>query len=102
MRKFIHIYSYIYVGGTYKYAQAGEVEVNKTKLWNQLCEQYKVPLPAVALKFGLLYSAIGACAVGVKNPNEVLQIVEWFHCVVPIELFIEAKERGLLAAHVPL
>lgn len=89
-------------GGTYKYAPASVLEVDRTELWNVLCVQYNVPLPAVALKFGLLYTAIGACAVGVKNPNEVLQIVEWLACVVPHELFVEAKKRGLLASHVPL
>mmetsp|Transcript_15179 Transcript_15179/g.14577 ORF Transcript_15179/g.14577 Transcript_15179/m.14577 type:complete len:355 (-) Transcript_15179:175-1239(-) len=89
-------------GGTYKYAPASDVEINKTKLWNNLCVEYDVPLPAVALRFGLLHSAIGACAVGVKNPHEVLQIIEWFNCIIPIELFIVAKERGLLGSHIPL
>ena len=89
-------------GSTYRYQQASADEIRRTQLWADLCGEYSVPLPAVALKFALLFTVIEAAAVGVKDPSEVLQLVEWFKCDVPPKLFHDARERGLVSRHVPL
>ena len=91
------------VGGlTYSYSGASETQINRVRLWKVLCDQFGLPLPAVAIKFALLPSIIGATAIGFKSPAEVLQTVEWSKLKVPHSLFVEAKRRGLIASHVPL
>ena len=89
-------------GTTYRYQQATAEQIERTGRWKQLCNEYSIPLPAVAIKFALLYNVIEATAVGVKNADEVRQLVEWFDIDVPQSLFREAKVRGLLCDHVPL
>lgn len=89
-------------GSTYRYQQASADQIRRTQLWADLCEEYSVPLPAVALKFALLFTVIEAIAVGVKSPGEVRLLVEWFKCDVPQKLFQDARERGLISEHVPL
>jgi D-threo-aldose 1-dehydrogenase len=88
-------------GSTYRYAEASVEEKQRTAIWTALCEEYGVPLPAVALKFSLLPSIVEASAVGVKSPSEVSQLVEWFSHPVPYALLLEAKRRGLIEPHVP-
>jgi D-threo-aldose 1-dehydrogenase len=87
-------------GSTYRYAEASVEEKQRTSIWTALCEEYEVPLPAVALKFSLLPSIVEASAVGVKSPSEVAQLVEWFSYPVPYALLQEAKRRGLIESHV--
>lgn len=89
-------------GSTYRYAEASAEEKQRTAIWTALCEEYGVPLPAVALKFSLLPCIIEASAVGVKSPSEVAQLVEWFSYPVFYDLLLDAKRRGLIAPHVPL
>ena len=89
-------------GTTYRYHQATAEQIERTERWTQLCDEYSVPLPAVAIKFALLFTVIEATAVGVKNADEVRQLVDWFNIDVPQSLFREAKVRGLLCDHVPL
>lgn len=88
-------------GSTYRYAEASVEEKQRTAIWTALCEEYGVPLPAVALKFSLLPSIVEASAVGVKSPSEVAELVEWFQYPVPYALLHDAKRRGLIAPHVP-
>lgn len=91
------------VGGlTYRYSSAPESQINRVMLWKNLCDEFGIPLPAVAMKFALLPSVIKAAAVGFKNPAEVYQTVEWSKSSVPQSLFVEAKRRGLIASHVPI
>lgn len=89
------------VGGlTYRYSNATEYQINRVMLWKDLCDQFDVPLPAVAIKFALLPCIVEAVAIGMKSPDEVLQTLEWLNVRVPTSLFEEAKRRGLLASHV--
>lgn len=89
-------------GTTYRYQQATAEQIERTERWTQLCDEYSIPLPAVAIKFALLFTVVEATAVGVKNADEVRQLVDWFNIDVSQSLFREAKVRGLLCDHVPL
>jgi D-threo-aldose 1-dehydrogenase len=91
-------------GSTYRYQEAAESVRMKVKEWSDLCAEYDVPLPAVAVHFARLPTAVEAVAVGVKDVSEVGDIVRWFHWPLSqwAELYTEAKRRGLLSDHVPL
>jgi len=78
--------------------------MGKVHQWTQLCDEFNVTLPAVAITFGLLPKRVRAVAVGVKSATEVREAAESFHAAlaVSLDIFRIAKERNLLAPHVPL
>ena len=72
--------------------------------WRALAEdKHGVPLPAVAIAFACAPRVVKGCAVGVKSPEEVAQSVAWLADAnaVPAQLWVDAKELGLLAPDVP-
>ena len=93
------------VGGShYKYAPAPPDIVARTERWRALAEdKHGVPLPAVAIAFACAPRVVKGCAVGVKSPEEVAQSVAWLADAnaVPAQLWVDAKELGLLAPDVP-
>ena len=89
-------------GATYKYCPADKVHFDKVARWTALCDEFEVPLGAVAMKFALLPEVIQAVAVGVKCPSELAQSLDWFRTPVPPAIFVEAKKRGLIEDHVTL
>ena len=89
-------------GSTYRYGPPPAFQIDRMKQWTELCAEYNVPLPAVAIKFALLPRVVEAVAIGIKNQSEVFESVEWLRCSIPDSLFTEAKRRGLIAIHVPL
>ena len=92
------------VGGShYKYAPAPPDIVARTERWRALASKHGVPLPAVAIAFACAPRVVKGCAVGVKSPEEVAQSVAWLADAnaVPAQLWVDAKELGLLAPDVP-
>ena len=73
--------------------------MGKVHQWTQLCDEFNVTLPAVAIAFGLLPKSVRAVAVGVKSATEVREAAA---LAVPLDIFRIAKERNLLAPYVPL
>jgi D-threo-aldose 1-dehydrogenase len=86
----------------YRYAEPQSAHLDKRDQWLALCAEYDLSLPAVAVAFCLMPSAVSAVAIGVRSEEEFAQAVEWFNTDVPVELYAKAKQRGLLAEHVPL
>ena len=77
--------------------------VARTERWRALASKHGVPLPAVAIAFACAPRVVKGCAVGVKSPEEVAQSVAWLADAnaVPAQLWVDAKELGLLAPDVP-
>ena len=73
--------------------------MGKVHQWTQLCDEFNVTLPAVAIAFGLLPKSVRAVAVGVKSATEVREAAA---LAVPLDIFRIAKERNLLAPYVTL
>ena len=71
--------------------------------WSAFAYKGGVPLPAVAIAFACAPRVVKGCAVGVKSPEEVAQSVAWLADAnaVPAQLWVDAKELGLLAPDVP-
>ena len=88
-------------GSTHRYHPVISTITEKIQQWTDLCRQYNVELPAVAMKFALLPTAVVAIAVGAKSPVEVTDIVTWFHCSFDrwLDLFADAHQRNLLSDH---
>ena len=89
-------------GSNCRYVPATESDREKKRRWEELCAEYALPLPAVALSFCLLPSCVEAVAIGVMSVAELRQVVEWFHTRIPVDIFHEAKKLGLLEPFVPL
>lgn len=93
----------ILVGGTtYRYSAASSDLIHKTLQWMELAQSYDVPLPAVAIAFALLPKCVEAIAVGVKSVEELRSVCAWMRTSVPVQLFYDARARGLLESFVPL
>ena len=87
----------------YKYAKAPADKIESTRRWSELCHKYALPLPAVALAFALLPSAVAKVAVGVRRPAELEECCQWIERYqVPLALWEEAVHMGLLPDWIPL
>jgi len=60
-----------------------------------------IPLPAAALKFPLLHPIIKAVIPGARTKAEVKQIMTWFSTDIPIDFWMELKDKGLLDVRAP-
>jgi len=91
-------------GSTYKYGPPPPEVLRKTQAWRELCAEHNVALPVAAFAFASLLQVIQKVAVGVKSPKEVEQAAQWITATrdVPVQLWRDAKKRGLLTEAVPL
>lgn len=78
------------------YSEAPDGMKAKTAAWSKLAQSYEVPLPAVAIAFGLLPEAVTHVVCGMRSPAEVLQAIEWTEAPVPQALWADALNMGLL------
>lgn len=75
--------------------------MEKVSKWKEVCQNFEIPLPAVALHFALLPSfLIANICVGFKHRDEVEMVVQWLKDQsVPLELWKQALDRKLLAKY---
>ena len=78
------------------YSEASDVMKARTEAWSQLARTYEVPLPSVAIAFGLWPEAVTHVVCGMRSPAEVLQSIEWAETQVPQALWDDAYRLGLL------
>ena len=93
------------VGGeTYAYKRAPPEKSEAARQWRALAVEYGHELPAVAIAFAVLPKIVSRVVLGVATPEQVRQNLKWVEGAarVDVEIFREAKRRGLLAAEVPL
>jgi D-threo-aldose 1-dehydrogenase len=89
-------------GSTYKYGAAPQWVLDKKEAWKNLAEKHGLKLANVAMNFALLPDCVDQVAVGCKSAEKVVSNVEMLGAVVPVELWKEAKEAGLIAPGVPV
>jgi D-threo-aldose 1-dehydrogenase len=90
-------------GEHYKYDSAIPDDVkDKVTKWKALAEKYSLSLPQVALNFAFLPVSVEYCAFGTSRAEAVKQNVDLCGVTVPVELWKEAKDQGLIHASVPL
>ncbi|WSY28357.1 aldo/keto reductase [Streptomyces sp. NBC_00887] len=88
-------------GATFDYAPAPSDLVARALDLKTVCESHGVPLRAAALRFPFGHPAVSGVLVGVRNSPEIEDAVAMLHFPIPVALWAELKERGLLAADVP-
>jgi len=86
----------------YKYDGIPQEVADKIKAWKALSEKYGFKLPQVAMNFALLPDIVEMVAFGCKTPDKVQTNLDLLGQMVPVELWKEAKEAGLIAANVPI
>lgn len=93
------------VGGVhYKYAACPPHIQAKVAKWAQLCADLDLPLPAAALAFALLPTAVGAVVLGVSSVRELREILAWIELIESKHaalqtLWRQAVEQGILHEH---
>uniref|UniRef100_A0A0G4G581 NADP-dependent oxidoreductase domain-containing protein n=1 Tax=Chromera velia CCMP2878 TaxID=1169474 RepID=A0A0G4G581_9ALVE len=87
-------------GDRYNCAPMSEEIQKKVQGWRELCEKHKAALPRVALEFALLPEVVELVAIGCATVEEVRQNSALWEedsgSTVPVSLWKEAMERGLL------
>jgi D-threo-aldose 1-dehydrogenase len=85
----------------YDYADAPEELVTRARLIAAICDEHGASLPAAAIAFPLLHSAVVSVCIGARSPAQVERNAGLFNAGVPAGLWPALKERGLLRADAP-
>jgi len=88
----------------YAYKTAPSEMTAKAERWRALAETHGVSLPAVAMAFAALPTVVSRVVVGMATPEQVAQSVATMaeSAKVPVEIWKQAQEAGLLDAELPL
>lgn len=91
-------------GDTYAYQRAPPAKRELAEGWAALAAEHGLSLPAVAIAFAALPSCVTRILLGMANPQQVRQNLQWVHeaGTVPPQLWHEARRRGLLEPSVPI
>ncbi|MDJ0589832.1 MAG: aldo/keto reductase [Pleurocapsa sp. MO_226.B13] len=85
----------------YEYEKASPEIVKKVRLLESVCKHYNVPLAAVAIQFPLAHSAVSSVVIGAVTPDEVKQNIDLMSVNIPLDLWQELKDSGLLHENAP-
>lgn len=90
-------------GSHYKYdSNIPDSVKDKVSKWTELVAKYDLSLPQVALNFAFLPEIVESCAFGTSRAAAVEQNIALVGKTVPLALWKEAKEMGLIHEAVPL
>jgi len=85
---------------SYAYIPAPPEQLHLARQWEALAASFGHSLPAIAIAFAVLPDCVQRLVIGMATAAEVHQtfaaIEESYH--VPVELFLEAAEAGLIVA----
>lgn len=88
-------------GSRYYYRPAPPEIIERTRKLERVCARHGVPLPAAALQFPLFHPAVASVVVGHEKADEAAQNMALLRYPIPIALWAELKEEGLIPAHAP-
>ena len=92
----------ILVGGTtWNYSEASLPVRERVARLQAVCEAHFIPLPAAALQFPIAHPVVEWVIPGVRQPEELRQILAWSEIEVPAGLWADLKSEGLLAPCAP-
>jgi len=90
-------------GSHYKYDNAiPNVVKDKVAKWSALALKHNLSLPLVALNFAFLPKVVEMVAFGANRADQVDANLALLDKVVPVELWAEAKELGLIHESIPI
>jgi len=90
------------VVGTYDYQTAPTPVVERVKALAEVCREFGVSLPTVALRFVYEHPAVACVVQGARSGEEVTQNVDATVSDVPAELWGELKRRELIPMAAPV
>jgi len=86
----------------YDYHRAPVGVVERVGAIETLCDQFAVPLAAVALQFPLAHPAVVSVIPGLDHPRRVGETIDLYHTPVPPELWTALKAEGLIEETAPI
>ena len=89
-------------GSTYGYAPAQAAVLEKTRRIAAVCARYDVPLGAAALQFPFGHPCVASIIPGPNAPDQVRTNLEWMRIEIPVALWADLKQEGLLAQDTPV
>ncbi|MFE1171256.1 aldo/keto reductase [Streptomyces sp. NPDC058773] len=89
-------------GAPYDYAPAPAPVLDRARQLASVCEEFDVPLKAVALRFPFGHPAVAAAVVGAATPDEMAENARLFTRDIPDALWHTLVARGLLDPDLPL
>lgn len=89
-------------GATWNYGRAPEAVLEKVRKLDAACRRFDVPLPAAALQFPLGHPAVCNILPGPRSPEELDQIMAWWHTSIPPDLWTALAHEGLIAEGAPV
>lgn len=84
-------------GANYNYEAASNVLLERVNRIADVCEEFGVKLPEAALQYSLLHPAVSSVVLGGRSGEQVLENATRFNKEVPVELWNELAQRGLIA-----
>jgi D-threo-aldose 1-dehydrogenase len=85
----------------YNYRDPSPQAIEKATKIKAVCDRYEVPLAAAALQFPLHHPMVASVIPGAISPQQVLDNVAYFQWNIPIDLWAELKDQGLLRPDAP-
>lgn len=85
----------------YNYEPAPQVIIDRVAQLETLCEEFAVPLAAVALQFPAAHPQICSVLAGLASATQVQQSMAWINTPIPDELWQRLRECELLHPAAP-
>ena len=89
-------------GSRYDYASADASVIARARAIQEVCTSHAVPLPAAALQFPLLHSAVVSVIPGGRSRQEVKANAAHLRHPIPAALWRDLVSEGLLDASAPI
>ncbi|GAA2584595.1 aldo/keto reductase [Actinomadura fulvescens] len=89
-------------GTTYDYAAAPAELLDRVEQLRLVCDGHGVPLRAAAMHFPFGHPAVASVLTGCRTPAEAEDNAALFERDIPVELWTDLRDGGLLAADVPV
>ena len=87
---------------TYNYSAAPAHVLDKAHKLDVVCKRLGVALNVAALHFCLAHPAVTTLVIGAETPDEVRANLDALHTNVPVELWEELRQQGLIPREAPV
>jgi D-threo-aldose 1-dehydrogenase len=89
-------------GARYGYDEASPTVLERANRIADVCAAHGVTLPQAAMAFPLTHPAVAGVVVGMRSPDEVRENLAAFVAGVPVQLWSDLRDHGLLDERVPV
>jgi D-threo-aldose 1-dehydrogenase len=89
-------------GAKYNYDEAPPALMEKARAIQTVCQEYNVPLNVAALQFARFHPAVTSLVVGAISAAEVETNLRSLETAVPVALWQELREQGLIEPDAPV